>query len=261
MEKFCGTGGGFCSKCGGEPVHEDRFATGAGLAVIRRECLECRYVSYENAVEKKPPEKGLLVYDLPVRLGSLLRQKLYGAVLHVNNSVKVGRWEDKALVEGIVSEVVEQAKPEEKERIDVRFLGQHEISDADLTDMAKKAAVRQMQDLNKSLTDRIAKIPELVQKALEAKKIDVNEVSQRKAQKIRAVIRDVQKRSEALGRIAVFLSIEDSLKGWHQMVKDLLAAEQAGLERLKTEIKVAKKAVPAPPPAAPALPETAEQSA
>lgn len=194
-------------------------------------------------VNLEKPDKGLLVYDMPTRLGSRLRARLCGKLLSVNNSVKVGRWDDRDLIEGIVSEVVAEATPEERARVDWHFLGQHDVSDKDLTGMAEKAAIRQLQDLHKCLRDRIAKVPEMVSQALEARKIDVNDVSKRKAQKIRTVIRDVQKRSEGIGRIAVFLAIEDSLKGWAGMVTDLLVAEQKALEDLKAQIKAAAPVV------------------
>lgn len=188
------------------------------------------------------PDKGMLISDMPVRLGNQLRRRVQGMLLTVNASVRVGRWEDRVLIEGIVSEVMQEATPEERERADVRYLGQHQVSDGDLTIMARKAAVKQMQELHKSLQDRIAAVPGLIQKGLDARKIDVNDVSKRKAQKIRTVIRDVQKRSENTGRLSTLLCIEDSLKGWAGMVKDLLVQETAALDELKKTLVVVRPA-------------------
>jgi len=194
------------------------------------------------------PAKGMLVYDMPVRLGSQLRRRIAHLLLHVNNSVKIGRWDDKALVEAVVSEVVGMATPEEMKTIDVRFLGQHQVSDAELTDMAKKAAVKTMNQLLASIRARVDRVPELLQKQLDGKKIEINDLPQKKLRAIRSILNDVKKRAEQVTQVTTFLAIEGSTQGLFASVKDLLGVEAAGLEKLRLEVEAAK---PPKPPKAP----------
>jgi hypothetical protein len=177
----------------------------------------------------------LLVYDVPdknTQLAGKLRERIRKIALRVNLSVYLFRWEDKHIVEGVVAEV----RDETGQTCSARILAQSPEATQELLLMGREASGRMLDELFKGLRLRIDRAPELIEKQIAAGKLDPALTKKARARRVKVIIKDVKKRVEEIGRLALFLQISDDIRGFYDTVQDLLKVEGEALDRLQAEI-------------------------
>lgn len=185
---------------------------------------------------------GLLVYDVPEQyklLAGKLRQRVRRFALRVNLSVYLFPWQNKELIEGTVAEVQEETG----QTCSARVLPQAKEAEPQLLEMAKDAAGRMLDELYKGLRIRLDRAPEIVARRILSGKLNVNDKDKERVRRAKTILRDVKKRADEIARMGLFLKIEDTVKGWHQMVEDLVALEAEVIKKAEEELKAHVQAV------------------
>lgn len=176
--------------------------------------------------------RGLLSYDVPDknrRMANLLRRRIHPFALRVNLSLYLFPWASAELVEGTVLEVREQTG----QTASANVIPQTAASEPYLLPMVEIAVQKEFEDLAKGLSGRIQRMPELIRKAVEAKKVDQNDTIKEERRRRRGIFRDVKRKVDELNGVCVALRLQDTFRGWARVALDVLEAEGKAISDLE----------------------------
>jgi len=185
---------------------------------------------------------GSLSYDIPKALDDLatmIRSKIRRYALMIHESGYFIPWQFKDPVLELVKEAVLAANERRLEKKlpaikppKVRIFLVDRDSNLDVLDEAKDAMERFTNDITESFTKRIASVVAHVEKAIEEKKVEINDKAKEIANRKRAIIRELKKKvSEADGLFGWF-SMSDSIAHALKATTKLFDAELAALKQV-----------------------------
>lgn len=184
--------------------------------------------------------RGLLFYDIPEKYSKLayrIRRSVRPFAMPINLSQIGFPWENAPLVEGIALEAREATNGEASVHV-IPLTAESEVY---VVPMIEEQAKKEFERLCASLSTRIKNVPELIKKAVEGNKIDVNDAMKDERRRRRAIFRDVQQRVDQLYNVGVALRLQDEFKGFAKIAFDVLQTEQKAIADLSNQIKEQKK--------------------
>lgn len=102
----------------------------------------------------------------------------------------------------------------------------------EILDWAQERAEQIVKDLTKSFEERLANVVPLVEKAIETKKLDVNDKAREIAQRKKAILRDLKKRAEDADAAFFWFASTGSAKSVLKSVLGLIDAEKKALKEV-----------------------------
>lgn len=196
----------------------------------------------KNQIDFKSMRYGSLSYDIPKTLDDLaclVRTKIRRYALMIHESGYFIPWKFKDAVLELVKEAVLAANEKRTTKglpsitpPKVRIFLVDMDSNLDVLDEATDAMARFTNDITESFTKRIAAVMGHVEKAIEEKKVEVNDKAKEIANRKRAIIRELKKKvSEAEGLFGWF-AMSDSIQHALKASQKLFDAELAALKQV-----------------------------
>lgn len=102
----------------------------------------------------------------------------------------------------------------------------------EILDWAQERAEQIVKDLTKSFEERLANVLPLVEKAIDAKKVDVNDKAREVAQRKKAILRDLKKRAEDADAAFFWFASTGNAKAVLKGVLGLIEAERTALKEV-----------------------------
>ncbi len=185
---------------------------------------------------------GSLSYDIPKTLDDLatmIRSKIRRYALMIHESGYFIPWQFKDPVLELVKEAVlaanqkriEKKLPEIKPP-KVRIFLVDRDSNLDVLDEAKDAMQRFTNDITESFTKRMASVVGHVEKAIEEKKIEVNDKAKEIAARKRAIIRELKKKVTEADGLFGWFAMSDSINHALKATTKLFDAELTALKQV-----------------------------
>lgn len=202
---------------------------------------------------------GSLSYDIPKEfddLANLIRSKIRTYALMIHESGYIVPWQHKDMITDIVktailatndnrkranerevklaSEEKRQPKlaPEIARPPKVRVFLIDSDSNLDVLDEAKDAMDRFVNDITESFQKRTAAVIGYVEKAIEDKKIEINDKAKEIANRKRAIIRELRKKVSDAEGVFVWFAMSDSVKHALKAMTKLFDAELTALKKV-----------------------------
>lgn len=183
-----------------------------------------------------------LSYDIPKTLddlAELIRAKIRPFALSVHESGYLVPEENvqtiRDTIRAAVVSINEKRREAGKHDIEppkIRLLKIDATELPEILDWAKERADEIVKALTKSFEERLAAVLPLVEKAIEAKKLDVNDKAREVAQRKKAILRDLKKRAEDADAAFFWFASTGSSKAVLKSVLGLIEAERTALKEV-----------------------------
>lgn len=191
--------------------------------------------------ELKPATYWLLSYDIPEDdLSELVRRSIRRYAVMVHESGYVVHAKCKVTVEELIKEAIlaadEKRREDGKSRLSytrVRWCRSDRFGDDQtILDWTSEAMDRFNKEITESFEKRMANVVPKVEKAIEEKKLDVNEKAKTIADKKKAILRDLKRRVEDAESAFVWFAMTNKVHSALKASRDLFEAELLALKEV-----------------------------